>query len=767
MLTSGNPETATYLIVYEAPHEEDLRLGRCLSDGYGQSFWRIAAKCGIQRTDCFIVPTIGEPCDHGKSSKLWDEWWDEFDVAVGSFRGRVAICLGGDAFHRATGLRGSHQDWAGYLIHPDERAGLTRTRLVASEYKSANKRKGIKKGDLRWVKVKEEVKPQWPATVQHVFTTLSPSGLWRTGLAQAPLVVSCLEKAVRAAAGSLRPSRMDFDLTPSPISADVFALDLEGIDSIECVGIATAESAWTAKWDFESRGVVAAALADPNKTALIHNENFDVPFLERAGVEVKCKVVDTMVAAAFCNPDLRKGLAACGSLYLDCYRWKPPRSGEATGSERLDQQSEEMYNALDVIRTFELWDVLGADMDRRNVRGLFVDTMMKTLRTLVRMQQRGIRLDAARKAEWIAALRVSTAKLALDWAREAPGVSFSSPHQLKKFLKARGVELPPNKKGSDSTDREALYLVKARQPQFAPLIDLLVSVRKAHKDLATYAGVEAAQDGRVHPSFALVSKDEDGLGKELAGTFRITAKEPNLQNQTKEACKMYVPGPGNCFVVADYSSLEARLLAALTGDDVLMADIMGDLHDVNSKLYKIDRVRAKNGFYGWAYLSGPRTLYNTFQKHGYKVSMKECEALLDTFASKYVKASQVRQAWISVAEANRFVENSFGYRREFHEYEFPKTKVTNTKIQSDGAFMMWFRLWVLDEALAAIGCSLLLMVHDSVLAEGPIEKRDQMARIIKETLEAPFDNIAPGFVCPVGVKWSDKSWGELEDWSEA
>lgn len=760
LLTSGDP-AAPFLIIYEAPHAEDLRLGKCLVDGYGQSFWRIAKKCGIDRTDCYVVPTVGESCESGKSAGLWNDWWDEYDAAVGRWTGRVAICLGSDAFYRATGLSGSHQDWAGYLIHPDERGELPRRRTVADVYKSANKKRGIKKGDPRQRVIKEKVVPSLPPSTQFVITTQSPGGLWRSGLAQAPLMVSALEKAVRAARGTLRPSREDFSTTPAPITANIFALDLEGTESIECVGIATADSAWTAPWDFQSRAYVAEALANPDNLVIIHNANFDIPFLERAGVEVKCKVFDTMIGAAFCNPDLRKGLAACGSLWLDCYRWKPPRSGEPTGSQRLDTQSEERYNALDTIREYELYLVELAEMQQRGQVQLF-ETMMRTLRTLIRMQQRGIGLDPLRQGEWLAKLRLATGELAMKWAIAAPNVSFNSHKQLKTFFKSKGISLPPNKKGSDSTDREALYLIKARQPEHAPLVDLLVEVRKAHKDLATYAKVAALGDGRVHPSFALISKDEDGLGKELAGTFRITAKEPNLQNQTEEAQKMYVPRPGHCFVAADYSSLEARLFAALSKDALLTEDIAANIHDINSKRLGIDRVRAKNGFYGWAYGSGAKTLYMTFMKHGYKVPMADCQALLDMFAGKYTTATAWRQALISVAESNRYVQNSFGYIREFHEYEFPKTKVVNTRIQSDGAFMMWERLWVLDEELSNIGANLLLMVHDNVLAECPIELRDQTARIIKSVMELEFDNIAPGFSCPVDVKWSDKSWGEME-----
>lgn len=766
ILFDGSPNS-TYMIVGEMPSEEDCRNGRAMSDPYGKSFWRIASRCGIDRADCYTVNTVGAFYDDEDASKHWNEWWDEFDSAVGNFRGRVIICLGGDAFLRATGLRGSHQEWAGYLVHPNERSRITRTRRVAEVYKTSNAKRGIKKGDPKWVNRKEEAEPVVSETVQWVLTAQTPGAIFRSGFSTAPLMVSCLQKAHRAATGSLRPSRSEFSRTPQPITERIFSLDLEGYEAIERVGIATATSAWTAPWDAQSAAYVRAACENPDNLVIIHNANFDVKMLEQAGIKVLCKIHDTMIGAAVNQPDLRKGLAFCGGMYLDCERWKPPRAKDRytppkeTGSQRIDCQDDETYNALDTIREYELYLVEVEELALHGQTELF-SVMMDTLPTLIRMQQRGIKIHPARKQEWVEKLQRECGKLVQTWTQVAGAYDFSSPPQVKNWLRSIGAKLPPGKKGSDSSDREALYLIKARQPELADKIDLLVAVRKAHKDLTTYASIVAALDGRVHASFALESKDEDGQGKELAGTLRITAKNPNMQNQTKESRRMYIPEVDHCFIVADYGSLEARLLAALCGDTVLAADLAGDLHRVNSELLGIDRVSAKMSFYGWAYGQGEKSLYNAYKKAGYNIPTKVCKELLESFETKYKIATNWRFELAKKAEALRYVVNPFKYRRYFPELEFPRTKVLNTFIQSTGALMMWYRLGLLDQRMTNLGAELLLMVHDNVVVECPTEMNLEVARCIKETMEAPFHEIAPGFSCPVDIKWSTKSWGELE-----
>ena len=217
------------------------------------------------------------------------------------------------------------------------------------------------------------------------------------------------------------------------------------------------------------------------------------------------------------------------------------------------------------------------------------------------------------------------------------------------------------------------------------------------------------------------------------------------------------------FVGADYSQLEARILAGLSGDLALLTACEEGIHDRNARLLGVDKVRAKNGFYGWSYLAGARTLQNTFKQNGFKVKQEDCQALLDGFNRMFPVAAGYRVGELAVARAQRYIQNPFGLRRYFPHQTFPAPDAMATKIQSTGAIMMWTILPQLAGAARSLGGSLLLTVHDDVLMQVPAEKRDEGLEAVREIMEQPFNEIAPGFRVPVTKKWSPTNWGEMQE----
>lgn len=764
----GSPD-AKLMVIYDGPTEEDLRNEKPLSDSGAKIFWRFLANAGVDRADCYIVGTtrgrVLDPND-GPTDEQYADSWDEFNALVGGFRGRVAVSLGSHAFHRATGLHGSHEEWSGYLIRADQRGQLVRRRTVEDVYKTANKAKGRKVGDLRLRRVIEQVRPVVPEGLEWHLTTQAHWQVQHSGFSTAPLLKAHCIKLGKLVHGTLPPSRVDFTEVAETDDAKTFAIDMEGWTSIDRIGLATKDLAWSVPWDAQAREACRHYLENPECLAILHNESYDRPLIEAAGIEFKCKRRDTMLMAALASPDAKKGLNSCGSTYLACERWKPPRSAEGrspkpTYSERLDEQSAAAYNALDNIRTLELHDVLEAHLQSTGQLALFDDVIMPAMPVLMRMKKRGILLDREAQNQWVEELSMDFGAKLLQWERLHGRVSPTSPPQLKAHLKGLGIKLPSNKKGKDTTDKEGLMKLKAKYPEHEAMFDLLLQIRDVKKALGTYAGIEPGSDGRVHASFTPISKDEDGLGKELAGTWRITAKQPNLQNQTPKSRRMYVPSPGFEFVYADYGSLEARLLAAFSGDSVLAEAIEQDLHDFNMKRLGVTRTLAKGGFYGWSYMAGARTVYNSFEAKGFKVPMKDCENLLAGFERMFEKASSWRWKLVQQCEQLRYVQNPFGLRRYFPEKDFPVTRVVNTYIQSSGALMIWHILREVEDAMVSFGGAPLVTVHDSFLCEVPLGKGQEAAKALKHIMEKRFDQIAPGFFCPVKPEVSAISWGEL------
>lgn len=750
----GSPDSAL-MIVGMAPGHEELEHDSPFLGPAGKLLWSMLKRANIDRADCYILNSIGE-WPEGKTGAptpdQFDRWWDQFDSNVGEFSGRVALLLGGDAFWRFTGLSGGITSWGGYLVHPDERLPLPRTRTATIPYKTNTKKH--RKGDPRTVKVHETVPP--PAFKGIIIPALHPAGVLRTGLATAPILNAQVQKAARALRGELRPYRTQWSTAATILApSEEIAVDIEtgGINNgITRIGFANEVQAFSIPWSGTARGVAAAICARPEQSLLFHNGGFDIPRLEAAGVPVGGRVVDTMLAAAFLQPDLPKGLNACGSLYLDVPRWK-----------HLDESNPAMYNALDVVRDHELWQVEKALLKETGQYELFTRTIMGGLPTLIRMGTTGIGISPVRRDAWTAELREQSGRLLADWSNCSGGTNPNSSHQLKQLFARLGMVVPFNKDGGESADQLAIARLRTDYPEHAPLLDLLQSCKRTLKDLETYANVDVGGDSRVHPSYVPAYKDEDGLGKGIAGTWRITAKEPNLQNQPTRARLMYCPGDGLCFVGADYAQLEARILAGLSGDTVLMADCDAGIHARNAERLGVTKTLAKNGFYGWGYLAGARTLQNTFAAKGITISQRDCDSLLAGFDRTYNIAASYRHQQLAIAQAQRYVQNPFGLRRYFPHQKFPAPAAMSTLIQSTGAIMMWHILPELERAAESFDGKLLLTVHDDVMLEVPLEHQSEALHAVKDIMEQEFPQVAPGFKVPVTPKTSAISWGEMED----
>ena len=757
----GSPD-ADILVVGMAPGREELKEDRPFVGPSGRLLWAILKKAGIDRGDCYILNTIAEwPTDTtgDPTDAQLDAHWDAFDGAARDFRGRFVVLLGGTALRRYCGFRGSKQginEWRGYLVSPDRTGSVVRSTTAVVPYKSSGK--GHKKGDPRTVKI--QVNCPWPLgpNVETIIPTLHPAGVLRTGLAAAPLLAADLRRLGRARAGELVRVREHYDVAATiPSRGRMVAVDIETGTTTEGmitrVGFATDTGAWTRHWDEGTRDVTSAILADPTRIVIGQNIGaFDYPRLKLAGCEIKGEIRDVMLSAAMLQPDLPKGLNSLASQYLDCERWK-----------HLSDEDPIKYNAIDVIRTYELWERHEKLLAQNGQLSLYTDRICGALKDLAKMSEVGIRVDVEGQRRWIAELERTAMGQLAEWNSKTGNVNLSSPIQLKKYFKSLGVELRLNKYGAESTDKLALADMKSDYPEHAEMIDLLMATRHTLKDLSTYAKTEVSHDGRVHAQFLPAYKDTEGNGKGLAGTWRLTAKEPNLYNQPPIARRIYIPDEGMCFIGADYSQLEARILAGLSGDDALQAACEGGIHDRNAELLGVDKVRAKNGFYGWSYLAGARTLQNTFKQNGYKLKLEECQALLDGFNSLYQKAAGYRVAELAVARSKRYIENPFGLRRYFPHQTFPAPDAMATKIQSTGAIMMWTIIPQMTKAAESFNGNLLLSVYDDALWQVPLEHKDAALEALTDIMQQEFNEVAPGFRVPVSKKWSPTSWGAMEE----
>lgn len=756
----GDPEKAKLLIVAMSPGEEELDQDKPLVGPTGHMIWTWLGKVGIHRPDCLIVNCIGE-LPEGAGGKTitpeqYDRYWDQFDDLCKRYKGKVALVLGGDALWRFCGFSDGIEAWRGYVVEPNEGHSIIRNRTVMGVYKS-----GPKKGQPKKERKKEAAESGIALcpNLKVVIPTLHPSGVMRQGNTTLPALVADLNRAVEAT-GNVEvilafASDPAHNLGEFSEPTRLVVYDVEGYDYITHAGVCTENSyPWSWEWNLGVKNRMADLLGMPDIVKVAHNQPFDQKMFAQEDIEIVGPYADTMLMAAMVEPDMPKGLKYVVPMYFTTKRW--------------DHKSDTdiiKYNAMDVWHTRNLYYKLKNILEVRGQWDLFMGTIMPCVPTLMEMSNVGLYVDDKRRREWIDKLRADLLALDRKWRELTGNVGWSRHKELKAYLKDKlGLEIKYSKNGGQTLDENAVREHILEHPEHKEVLELLLKMREVSKELGTYATIDITSDHTVHPSYLPAGKDDDRYdedgekaGKGLAGTWRPTAKKPNIQNQTPEARKMFIPRvPGHVFVEMDFNSFEARILAWLSDDMELLYAIEKDLHGINAEKLNVDRTRAKNGFYGWSYGAGAKTLQRAFRSKGYNVSFAECKALLAGFNKAYPAAARYRDSVITVAKESRVVTNPFGLKRYFYARDVG-TAPANTVIQSTAAIIMWKILPQLAAEAKRQGGMMVAMVHDSVEFELP---PNFDPKPFKAIMEQKFPEVAPAFYCPIDIKIGP-SWGEV------
>ena len=306
---------------------------------------------------------------------------------------------------------------------------------------------------------------------------------------------------------------------------------------------------------------------------------------------------------------------------------------------------------------------------------------------------------------------------------------------------------------------------------YSPAVDDILKYRTYSKLLSTYVeGLLKAlgPDGRIHSTFIQTE----------ARTGRISSTEPNLQNipiRTELGSRLrgyFVAAPGETLVDADYSQIELRILAHITGDEAMQQAFLSgaDIHRATAaKIYHIPesdvthelRTSAKAINFGIMYGKGAFSLGKDLG-----ISVKEADTFLKTYLNTFPKVDGYMQNCIEHAKEKGYVETLFGRRRPLPELASSNFQVRssgermarNTPIQGTAADIIklamvhvWQRLR--DEKLQA---RLLLQVHDELIVEAPENEVEQVKRILKEEMEQVVSYSVP-LTAEVGT---GKTWLE-------
>ncbi len=391
-----------------------------------------------------------------------------------------------------------------------------------------------------------------------------------------------------------------------------------------------------------------------------------------------------------------------------------------------------------------------AELKEKDMLDLFEKVEMPLLFDLREMETAGIGIDRNALLQYGSYLNEEIAKEEKK-IYETAGCEFNinSPKQLGEVLFEK-LKLPGGKKTKSGYSTAADVLEKLRIED--PIADMILKYRELTKLKGTYADGMVGYicpDGRIHTKF----------NQTVTMTGRLSSADPNLQNipirkeSGREIRKMFVPGEGCCFVDADYSQIELRLLAHMSGDESLIEAYSEgkDIHRITAaKVFGIDpeevtkemRSNAKAVNFGIIYGMSSFGLGQEIN-----VSRKEADSYIKQYFATYPAIKEYLDSLVAYAKKNGYAITMFKRRRPVPDVNASNFMVRqageriamNSPIQGTAADIMKIALINVNRALKENGLKarILLQVHDELLLEVPFEETEEVKRIVaKEMMNA-------------------------------
>ncbi len=492
-----------------------------------------------------------------------------------------------------------------------------------------------------------------------------------------------------------------------------------------------------------------------------HDLKADIVWLAGLGVHLAGPFFDTMIAADM--------LAASPSHRLEdlCSEWL----GEAVEPFR-PASGDPARVAAAVQHLAPLRDVLERELRATGMEPLFFDVEMPLVAVLAGMEQRGVRLDReqlrALRAEWQRRLETLRAEI---YALAGEEFNIHSPAQLREVLFGR-LKLSPRgvRRGKTglSTDVDVLTRLAAEHPLPAKIL----AYRGLAKLVSTYVdGLLAA----VHPRTGRLHTVYHQTG---AATGRLSSSEPNLQNipvrgdEGRRIRAAFVPDPGYCLIAADYSQIELRIMAHLSGDAALLDAFASgaDIHaSTAAELFGIApaavtpemRRIAKAINFGILYGMGPARLAAEVG-----ISVADAQRFIDQYFDRHPGVREFIDRTIAQGRQTGYVATMFRRRRPVPELRSPHRATAqaaaraaiNMPIQGTAADLVKVAMVRIDRRLRREGLrgEMILQVHDELVLEVPEEEVGRTA----DAVRAEMESVAPLRVpLVVEIGWGH-SWAE-------
>lgn len=572
------------------------------------------------------------------------------------------------------------------------------------------------------------------------------------------------------------------------LSAKTLSLDTEttGTDAMtaELVGLSFAVEEFEAYYipvppeREEAQKIVdifKPAYENPSSLKTSQNIKYDMLVLARYGVDIKGKMFDTMVAHYVLQPELPHNMDALAEQYLGYSTIKieeliGPKGKKQKNMRDLPPGDVYEYACEDADVTLRLKNALHDELVRNDAIQLFEEVEMPLVRVLAAMELTGVRIDTETLRETSELFTLRMNKLEEEvFALAGESFNLSSPKQVGEILFDKlkiDERAKRTKTGQYVTSEEVLEKLRPRHE----IVDRILNYRGLKKLTSTYVDslptLINPSTGKIHTSF----------NQTVTSTGRLSSSNPNLQNipvrgdDGKEIRKAFIPEPGCTFFSADYSQIELRIMAHLSGDKHMIEAFLegDDIHaSTAAKIYhkpiadvtRDERRKAKTANFGIIYGISVFGLAERLN-----VPRSEARELIDGYFATYPRVREYMDESIERARRQGYIETLLRRRRYLPDINsrnaivrgYAERNAINAPIQGSAADIIKIAMVRIYNRFISenLRSTMMLQVHDELNFSVVPEEREIVEQIVIHEMENAYSLSVPLKAdCGWGANW--------------
>ncbi len=556
---------------------------------------------------------------------------------------------------------------------------------------------------------------------------------------------------------------------------EAFCFDTEttGLDALtaEIVGLAFSWEAHKGYYVYINKGDEQRVLdmfkplfSNPKTLKVAQNIKYDMNVLKKYGIEIEGKMFDTMLAHYLLQPDMKHNMDFLAETYLNYRPVSIERLIGKKGKNQLsmrdaDKSAITKYAAEDADITWQLMEKFNPLLDQKEVRSLFEDIEMPLVAVLSAMENNGVSLNSETLKEYSVELEAEIEKLEKSVIEQA-GEDFnvSSPKQLGVVLFENmkiDEKAKKTKSGQYSTSEETLQKLAGKHP----IIDDILEYRQLKKLKSTYVDalpeLVSEKTGKIHTTYS----------QAVAATGRLSSVNPNLQNipiKTEKGRKVraaFVPSEGNELFAADYSQVELRLMAEMSGDKN-MVEAFQNRHDIHTataakvfgvSMEEVDReMRSKAKMVNFGIIYGI-SAFGLSQR--LNIKRGEAKDLIEGYFATYPGVKQFMEDAVDGAKEKGYVQTILKRKRFLKDINsknavvrgYAERNAINAPIQGSAADIIKVAMINIHKEMKSqnLKSKMILQVHDELVFDVVPEEKDVIAKLAKEQMENAVKTTVP------------------------